>query len=58
MMGLIRSSSSFIIGAVVGVYVAQNYKVPNVKALVSTALSMAGHIEQAYRKPKNKDDDS
>lgn len=61
MLGLIftpiRSAFSFSVGTVVGIYIAQNYDVPNVKALASTALSMASNIEQAYRKPKNKDDD-
>ncbi|KAJ1416012.1 Short transmembrane mitochondrial protein 1 [Sesbania bispinosa] len=58
-MGLIRSSFSFILGTAVGVYIAQNYKVPNVKTLASTALSMANHIEHTYRKPSpnNKDDE-
>ncbi|XP_058778208.1 uncharacterized protein LOC131652379 [Vicia villosa] len=60
MVSIIRSSLSFITGTAFGVYIAQNYKVPNVKTLASMALSMASQIEQAYRKPKpkNRDDDS
>ncbi|XP_027362125.1 uncharacterized protein LOC113869831 [Abrus precatorius] len=57
-MGFIKGSFSFIVGTAFGVYVAQNYKMPNVKKLASTALSMANHVEHTYRKPKNKDDDS
>lgn len=59
MVSIIRSSFSFITGTAFGVYIAQNYNVPNVKTLASMALSMAKSIEHAYRKPtpKNKDND-
>ncbi|XP_038999297.1 uncharacterized protein LOC120124790 [Hibiscus syriacus] len=56
-MGIIRSSFSFIVGTVCGIYVAQNYNVPNIKKLADTALFMAKHAEEKYRKPKNRDDD-
>lgn len=56
-MGIIRSSFSFIMGTVCGVYIAQNYDVPNIKKLTNTGLYMAKHIEEKYRKPKRKDDD-
>ncbi|TKY70838.1 hypothetical protein E2542_SST07132 [Spatholobus suberectus] len=57
-MGLIiRSSLSFVVGTALGVYVAQNYKVPNIKALASTAFSMANVIEKTYSKPNKRDDD-
>ncbi|TKY70839.1 hypothetical protein E2542_SST07133 [Spatholobus suberectus] len=56
-MGIIKSSFSFMMGTALGVYVAQNYRVPNIKALASTAISMANHIEQTFRKPNKKDDD-
>ncbi|AES94251.1 hypothetical protein MtrunA17_Chr5g0399131 [Medicago truncatula] len=61
MAWFIKSSMSFIAGTGLGVYIAQNYNVPNVKKLASMAVSVASHLEQAYRKPKpesnNKDDD-
>ncbi|KAH1114973.1 hypothetical protein J1N35_008351 [Gossypium stocksii] len=56
-MGIIKSSFSFIVGTVCGVYVAQNYNVPNIKKLADTALFMVKHVEEKYRKPKNRDDD-
>lgn len=61
-MGVIKSCFSFITGTVVGVYVAQNYNVPNMQKLVDTAMFMAKAVEQSYRKPKKPgspaDDDS
>ncbi|XP_068635994.1 uncharacterized protein [Aristolochia californica] len=56
-MGIIRSSFTFLLGTVCGVYVAQNYNVPNIKKLTNTGLLMAKHIEENYRKPKNKGED-
>ncbi|KAK9277724.1 hypothetical protein L1049_007271 [Liquidambar formosana] len=56
-MGIIRSSFSFMMGTVFGVYVAQNYNVPNIKKLTNTGLLIAKHLEENYRKPKKKDDD-
>lgn len=41
----------------VGVYLAQNYNVPNIKKLTDTGLLMAKHIEENYRKPKKKRED-
>ncbi|GMY30041.1 hypothetical protein FCV25MIE_25283 [Fagus crenata] len=56
-MGIIRSSFSFLVGTVFGIYVAQNYAVPNIKKLTGTGLLIARHLEETYRKPKKKDDD-
>ncbi|XP_039046772.1 uncharacterized protein LOC120187050 [Hibiscus syriacus] len=56
-MGIIKSCFSFIAGTVCGIYVAQNYNVPNVKKLADSAFFIAKHVEENYRKPKNKDDD-
>lgn len=56
-MGIIRSCFSFIAGTVFGVYVAQNYQVPNIVKLVDTALLTAKEYEEKYRKSeKGKDD--
>ncbi|KAF8379243.1 hypothetical protein HHK36_028675 [Tetracentron sinense] len=54
-MGIIRSSFSFMMGTLCGVYIAQNYNVPNIKKLANTGLLMAKHIEETYRKPKKRD---
>ncbi|XP_027188685.1 uncharacterized protein [Cicer arietinum] len=56
-MGIIRGCFSFIAGTVCGVYVAQNYKVPNIAKLADTVLFMAKVTEETYRKPKKKDDE-
>lgn len=56
-MGIIRSSFSFLLGTACGIYIAQNYNVPNIKKLANTAAFMAKHIEEKYRKPKKRDDD-
>ncbi|XP_021738148.1 uncharacterized protein LOC110732771 [Chenopodium quinoa] len=54
MAGIIRSSLSFIVGTVFGVYVAQNYNVPNMRKLADTGMAMFNHLEQTYRKPKKR----
>lgn len=56
-MGIIRRGFSFILGTMTGIYLAQNYNVPNIKKLANTGLLIAKHLEQQYRKPKKKDDD-
>ncbi|XP_056174335.1 uncharacterized protein LOC115687156 isoform X2 [Syzygium oleosum] len=56
-MGIIRSSFSFLLGAVTGVYVAQNYNVPNIKNLANTYLVKAKQVEETYRKPGDKRED-
>lgn len=52
-MGLIRSTFHFTVGTLVGIYVAQNYNVPNVTGLVNTGMVIAKHFEEQYRKPSN-----
>ncbi|KAK1311834.1 hypothetical protein QJS10_CPA07g01043 [Acorus calamus] len=56
-MGIFRSSFPFLVGTGFGIYIAQNYDVPNIKRLANTYVFMAKHIEETYRKPKNKDED-
>lgn len=57
-MGIIRSSFSFLSGTVCGIYIAQNYKIPNVKKVIYEALFSAKQVEEKYRKPKKPGDDS
>ncbi|TQD98519.1 uncharacterized protein LOC126627935 [Malus sylvestris] len=56
-MGIIKSSFSFLMGTVAGIYIAQNYDVPNIKKLGDTAVFIAKQYEEKYRKPKKRDDD-
>jgi hypothetical protein len=54
MASIIKNSMSFVTGTAFGVYLAQNYNVPDVKKLASMAVSMASYIEKANRKPEPK----
>ncbi|KVI07582.1 hypothetical protein Ccrd_014059 [Cynara cardunculus var. scolymus] len=46
-MGIIKSSFSFMLGAVCGVYIAQNYNVPNIHKLADYAVLMAKQMEES-----------
>lgn len=46
---------SFTLGTLVGVYIAQNYRVPNVKALIDMGLAMARDLEDNHSKPEKKE---
>ncbi|KAL1355599.1 hypothetical protein AAHE18_05G124900 [Arachis hypogaea] len=56
----IQRASLLTDGAVYGIYVAQNYQVPNITKLIDTTLHKAKQVEETYRKPKKKgsDDDN
>ncbi|PWA44324.1 hypothetical protein CTI12_AA516750 [Artemisia annua] len=58
-MGVFGIGFQFLLGATFGIYVAQNYNVPNINKLYKTGMVIAKHYEENYRKPKSKthDDD-
>jgi len=56
-MGIIRSSFLFIAGTTFGIYLVQNYQIPNLRNLADTALLHAKQVEEKYRKSKKKSDD-
>ncbi|XP_059276006.1 uncharacterized protein LOC132030401 [Lycium ferocissimum] len=56
-MGIFKSTFSFVFGTGFGVYLAQNYNVPNIQKLVDTGLVIAKHFEENYRKPKKRDNE-
>ena len=55
-MGIIRSSFSFMVGTVCGIYIAQNYNVPKLTKIAEAWLSDAKQVEEAYRKKNDKKD--
>ncbi|KAK2975829.1 hypothetical protein RJ640_022846 [Escallonia rubra] len=55
-MGFIRNNFIFISGTVCGIYIAQNYNVPNIRKLGNTAVFLVKQIEEKYRKPKKPDE--
>ncbi|CAN4077954.1 unnamed protein product [Withania somnifera] len=56
-MGFIKSTFSFMMGTCVGIYLAQNYNVPNIHKLFNTGLVIAKHLEENYRKPNKRHDE-
>ncbi|CAF2150760.1 BnaA01g17210D [Brassica napus] len=54
-MGIMKSCLVFTMGTAYGVYVAQNYNVPDIKKLTNTVRVILEHIEENYRKPKKDD---
>ncbi|KAG2624257.1 hypothetical protein PVAP13_3KG119300 [Panicum virgatum] len=57
-MGFLQSTSSLLIGTGCGIYIAQNYNVPNIKKLVMEMMDRGKKLEESYKKPgnnKNKD---
>lgn len=58
-MGFIGTAFAFMVGVSAGVYMTQNYDVPNLKKQSFCALHRAKMMEQAYRKQKiNTPDDN
>ncbi|KAH0450766.1 hypothetical protein IEQ34_021458 [Dendrobium chrysotoxum] len=53
-MGLIRSCFTFLMGTTCGIYMAQNYDVPDMRKLVLMGLAIGRQYEEIYRKPKKK----
>ncbi|XP_021281127.1 uncharacterized protein LOC110414327 [Herrania umbratica] len=51
-MGIIRTAFSVMAGTLFGVYLAQNYNVPNIGKLANTGFVIAKHVEENYRKPR------
>lgn len=51
-MGFIGSTFSFMVGTICGVYIAQNYSVPNIRKLTDSGFVMAKHIEEPIASPR------
>ena len=47
---MISNFTFFITGGICGIYIAQNYNVPDVKKYFENSLSMAKTIEESFRK--------
>ncbi|XP_062230584.1 uncharacterized protein LOC133928325 [Phragmites australis] len=55
-MGFLQSTFSLLIGTGCGIYIAQNYDVPNIKKLMWGLMGRAKELEESYKKPgKDKD---
>ncbi|KAJ1261355.1 hypothetical protein BS78_09G023400 [Paspalum vaginatum] len=57
-MGFFQNTVSLLIGTGCGIYIAQNYNVPNIKKLMRSLMGRAKELEESYKKPgdgKSKD---
>lgn len=48
-IGIIKNCFSFVAGTVAGVYVAQNYKLPNIADQADNVFKMVKDVHQRYR---------
>ncbi|KAG8066987.1 hypothetical protein GUJ93_ZPchr0005g16064 [Zizania palustris] len=56
LMGFLQNTISLLIGTGCGIYIAQNYDVPNMKKLMCSLMGKAKEAEESYKKlDKNKD---
>ncbi|WOL15037.1 hypothetical protein Cni_G23818 [Canna indica] len=55
-MGIISGSFRFLLGTGFGIYLAQNYNIPDLKKLIDKWRSDAERIDKDYRKPTKSDD--
>ncbi|KAL4599833.1 hypothetical protein ACB092_11G155800 [Castanea dentata] len=51
-MGFLGTTFTFMVGTLCGVYICQNYNIPNLKNFADSSLVMAKQIEQTHRKPR------
>ncbi|KAL5728268.1 hypothetical protein ACHQM5_001376 [Ranunculus cassubicifolius] len=51
-MGIIRNNFIFLMGTVCGVFIAQNYNVPNIDKTAKSLLEKFKEMEEKYRKDK------
>ncbi|PIA35697.1 hypothetical protein AQUCO_03500211v1 [Aquilegia coerulea] len=49
-MGIIGGCFTLVVGTIGGVYLAQNYNLPNIKNLTETGLFLVKQFEQGIKK--------
>ncbi|KAL6865398.1 hypothetical protein ACP4OV_016549 [Aristida adscensionis] len=54
-MGFLQSTFSLLVGTGCGIYIAQNYDVPNIKKLMRGLMGKAKELEESYKKPGGKE---
>ncbi|XBJ14421.1 hypothetical protein VPH35_006465 [Triticum aestivum] len=52
-MGFVQSTFSLLVGAAGGIYIAQNYDVPNIKNYMQGLMGKAKELDHAYKKPED-----
>uniref|UniRef100_A0A0D9ZTH9 Uncharacterized protein n=1 Tax=Oryza glumipatula TaxID=40148 RepID=A0A0D9ZTH9_9ORYZ len=50
-MGFLQNTFSVCVGIGCGIYIAQNYDVPNMKKLMRDWMGKAKEVEESYKKP-------
>lgn len=51
---MFTNTVSLAVGIGIGIYIAQNYNIPDIKKLVDRGIRMASHVEKAARKEEEK----